>query len=63
MRRWENGSAWPTASRFLEVCGHCGKDVGAAYQAFFLRKPAWSKEHAPTSAGAVAAFLRQLQGG
>jgi len=62
VHRWENRSAWPTASRFLEVCERCGKDVGAAYQAFFLRKPAWSKEHAPTSPGAVAAFLRQLQG-
>lgn len=38
------------------------KDVAAAYQAFFLRKPTWLKEHTPTSAGAVAAFLRQLQG-
>jgi transcriptional regulator with XRE-family HTH domain len=62
VHRWENESAWPTASRFLEVCEHCGKDVGAAYQAFFMRTPAWSKEHAPASPAAVAAFLRELQG-
>jgi transcriptional regulator with XRE-family HTH domain len=62
VHRWENQSAWPTASRFLEVCEHCGKDVGAAYQAFFMRTPAWSKEHAPASPAAVAAFLRELQG-
>jgi transcriptional regulator with XRE-family HTH domain len=62
VHRWENKSAWPTASRFLEVCEQCGKDVGAAYQAFFMRVPSWSKGHAPASPGAVAAFLRQLQG-
>jgi transcriptional regulator with XRE-family HTH domain len=60
--RWENGSAWPTASRFLQLCELCGKDVGAAYQAFFLRTPPWSKAHAPSSPAAVAAFLRQLRG-
>lgn len=62
VHRWENGSAWPTASRFLEICEACGKDVGAAYQAFFLRTPPWAAAHAPSSPGAVAAFLRQLRG-
>jgi len=62
VHRWENRSAWPTASRFLEICEHCGIDVAAAYQAFFLRTPPWAKAHAPSSPGAVAAFLRQLRG-
>ncbi len=62
VHRWESRQAWPTASRFLEVCKRCGKDVGAAFTAFFLRVPPWLREHEATSPGAVAAFLRQLQG-
>jgi DNA-binding transcriptional regulator YiaG len=62
VHRWESGAAWPTAARFLEVCAACGKDVAAAFEAFFLRKPTWLGAHAPTSREAVAAFLRRLQG-
>lgn len=62
VHRWESRQAWPTASRFLEVCQRSGKDVGAAFTTFFLRAPPWLKQHDPTSSGAVAAFLRQLQG-
>jgi transcriptional regulator with XRE-family HTH domain len=62
VHRWESGAAWPTASRFLEVCAASGKDVAGAFEAFFLRKPPWLTEHVATSPGAVAAFLRQLQG-
>lgn len=62
VHRWEQGSAWPTASRFLQACERNGKDVGAAYTAFFHRAPSWLQQHDPTSPGAVAAFLRQLRG-
>jgi transcriptional regulator with XRE-family HTH domain len=62
VHRWESQSAWPTAARFLEACSSCGKDVAAAFEAFFLRRPVWLKSHAATSPEAVAAFLRQLQG-
>ena len=62
VHRWEQGSAWPTASRFLQACERNGKDVGAAYSAFFHRTPSWLQQHEATSPGAVAAFLRQLRG-
>lgn len=62
VHRWEQGSAWPTASRFLQACERNGKHVGAAYSAFFHRTPSWLQQHEATSPGAVAAFLRQLRG-
>jgi len=62
VHRWESGSAWPTAARFLASCARCGKDVHAAYAAFFLKAPSWLGQHDPCSAEAVAAFLNQLQG-
>lgn len=62
VHRWESGAAWPTAARFLAVCAQTGKDVGAAFEAFFARRPAWLSLHEPTSPAAVAAFLRQLRG-
>jgi transcriptional regulator with XRE-family HTH domain len=62
VHRWESAQAWPTAARFLEACRACGKDVKAAYGAFFLRSPSWLEAHEPTSSEAVAAFLRRLQG-
>lgn len=62
VHRWESGAAWPTAARFLATCARSGKDVRAAYAAFFLRAPTWLGEHDPSSPEAVAAFLQQLQG-
>jgi transcriptional regulator with XRE-family HTH domain len=62
VHRWEIGAAWPTASRFLDACAKTGKDVAAAYAAFFWRPPSWLKEHGPSSPEAVAALLRQLRG-
>lgn len=62
VHRWESGRAWPTAARFLEACERSGKDVAGAYVTFFRRRPGWLDEHPPASAGAVAAFLRQLRG-
>jgi len=62
VHRWETGAAWPTAARFLAICARGGKDVRAAYAAYFLRAPTWLGSHEPTSPGAVAAFLQQLQG-
>jgi transcriptional regulator with XRE-family HTH domain len=62
VHRWESAQAWPTAARFLGACATCGKDVKAAYAAFFLRNPSWLGAHEPASAPAVAAFLRRLQG-
>ena len=44
------------------MCAACGKDVAGAFEAFFLRKPAWLSTHPATSREAVAAFLRQLRG-
>jgi hypothetical protein len=62
VHRWESRQAWPTAARFLEVCERSGKDVGAAFTAFFLRAPSWLKQYEPPSPASVAAFVRQLQG-
>jgi hypothetical protein len=62
VHRWEAGTAWPTASRFLDACERCGKDLAAAYAKFFWRPPAWLKEHSPSTPEAVAALLRQLRG-
>lgn len=62
VHRWESAQAWPTAARFLEVCRVCGKDVKAAYAAFFLSSPSWLGQQEPASPAAVAAFLRRLQG-
>ena len=62
VHRWESGAAWPTAARFLAICSQCGKDVRAAYAAFFLRTPSWLGQHEPCSPEAVAAFLQQLRG-
>jgi hypothetical protein len=62
VHRWESQAAWPTAARFLAVCAQGGKDVRAAYAAFFLRTPTWLAQHEPTSPAGVAAFLQQLQG-
>jgi len=62
VHRWEAGTAWPTAARFLASCARCGKDVRAAYAAFFLKAPSWLGAHEPSSSQAVAAFLQQLQG-
>lgn len=62
VHRWESGSAWPTAARFLEVCAACGKDIPGALAAFFHRRPTWLTDWAATSRDAVAAFLRQLKG-
>jgi transcriptional regulator with XRE-family HTH domain/DNA-binding transcriptional regulator YiaG len=62
VHRWEVGTAWPTAARFLNACERSGKDLVACYAAFFWRPPPWLKEHEPSSPGAVAALLRQLRG-
>jgi len=62
VHRWESGGAWPTTARFLASCARCGKDVRAAYAAFFLKAPSWLGRHDPSSPEAVAAFLQQLQG-
>ncbi len=62
VHRWESQAAWPTASRFLAICAQSGKDVRAAYAAFFLRTPTWLGQHEPISPAGVAAFLQQLQG-
>jgi len=62
VHRWESGAAWPTAARFLASCARCGKDVRAAYAAFFLKPPSWLGQHDPSSPEGVAAFLQQLQG-
>jgi transcriptional regulator with XRE-family HTH domain len=62
VHRWEAGTAWPTASRFLDACERCGKDLAAAYAKFFWRPPSWLKELGPSSPQAVAALLRQLRG-
>ena len=62
VHRWESQAAWPTAARFLAVCAQSGKDVRAAYAAFFLRAPTWLAPHEPASPAGVAAFLQQLQG-
>jgi len=62
VHRWETGAASPTAARFLSICAQSGKDVRAAYAAFFLQAPSWLGPHAPTSPEAVAALLQHLQG-
>jgi transcriptional regulator with XRE-family HTH domain len=62
VHRWENGEAWPTASRFLRVCERQGHDVRAAYAEFFHRAPSWLEGQAPSSRAGVAALLRELRG-
>ncbi len=62
VHRWERGTSWPTAAVFLRACERTGKDLRSAFTAYFHRTPSWLQHLKPSSAAAIAAFLRQVRG-
>jgi transcriptional regulator with XRE-family HTH domain len=60
--RWEAGSAFPTASRFLTLVQRVHPEQAPYVNSFFLRAPAVFERVDPVSPAGVAAFLRELRG-
>lgn len=60
--RWEAGTAFPTASRFLSLLKTLAPGRPAYVERFFTRPPAVFDALDPTSPAGVAAFLRELRG-
>ncbi len=62
VHRWESQRSWPTAARFLQVRRKLRPTAKNWLATFFHVLPEWAAAYEPTSAAAVAAFLRHLRG-
>jgi transcriptional regulator with XRE-family HTH domain len=60
--RWEAGTAFPSASRFLAFVKKLEPERARYVDRFFARPPAVFDALEPTSPAGVAAFLRELRG-
>ncbi len=60
--RWEAGTAFPTAARFLSLLNELEPERPPYVERFFVRRPAVFETLDPTSPAGVAAFLRELRG-
>jgi hypothetical protein len=60
--RWEAGSCYPTAARFLTLCGRLKRPVLRCLAAFFQQCPTWLEANSVPTPQTVALFLETLRG-
>jgi hypothetical protein len=62
VQRWEAGTAFPTAARFLAIHQRLRKGTHSWIERFFHMSPQWTRGLDPVSPGGVATFLQHLRG-